>query len=241
MTLPLFLAVALGSAAQDNTPQPNVVPPPPNAVTSSADDPSSSLRQTGRNSSFQERSPRYQVRVNDVLQLEFALSPEFNQSVRVQPDGYISLKSVPAVHVQGHTIPEIGDIIRHAYKKILHNPLIAVVLTEFQKPYFIATGEVSKPGKYDLLEDTTVVQAVGIAGGFNKDSKHSQVLLFRRVNDDWFEVKQLNVKQMMSGRNLSEDLHLRPGDMVYVPKNTISKIGRFVPNVGTGMTYTPRP
>jgi len=45
---------------------------------------------------------------------------------------------------------------------------------------------------------------------------------------------------MMSSANLSEDLHLRPGDMLYVPKSALSKIRPYIPYTGMGMTYNPR-
>ncbi|HLB87164.1 MAG TPA: hypothetical protein VJK29_05875, partial [Terriglobales bacterium] len=53
-------------------------------------------------------------------------------------------------------------------------------------------------------------------------------LLFRRVSDDWAEVKKLNLKRMLRAGSLREDPHLQPGDMLFVPKNTISKIQPFI-------------
>ena len=85
-----------------------------------------------------------------------------------------------------------------------------------------------KPGRYELRSDTTVAEAVQIAGGFTAQSKHSQVVLFRRVNDDLVETRLLNLKKMLKQNGLKEDAHLRPGDLVYVPQNTISKMSRFL-------------
>jgi len=110
------------------------------------------------------------------------------------------------------------------------------LLKDFERPYFIADGQVGHPGKYDLRGDTTVIQAVAIAGGLQNSAKHSQVVLYRRVNDDWIEAKLLNVKKMENSRNLSEDMHLKPGDMIFVPKNRISKIQQFIPSYGFNMT-----
>jgi polysaccharide biosynthesis/export protein len=129
-------------------------------------------------------------------------------------------------------VPEATEMIRTAYSHILTNPRIYLVLKDFEKPYFVADGQLNKPGKYDLRGDTTVVQAVAIAGGFTKEAKHSQVVLFRRVDDRWTEAKLLNVKEMEAKRDLSEDLHLKPGDMIFVPKNRISKIQQFLPSYG---------
>ena len=183
---------------------------------------------------LQQRHPRYQVQPGDVLEIAFTFTPEYNRTVTVQPDGYINLRDLPDMLVVGKTTPELREMIRRAYSRILHDPVIMIELKEFEKPYFIAGGQVGKPGKYDLRGDTTVVQAVAIAGGFNETSKHSQVLLFRRLDNDWVEAKKLDVKEMLHTANLREDLHLRPGDMIFVPKNTLSKVAPYIPRVNLG-------
>jgi len=190
---------------------------------------------------LRSRNPRYQLCKDDVFDLDFPLSPEFNQTATVQPDGYISLLGVGDLHVEGQTIPELTQSVRAAYAKILHEPLITVVLKDFDKPYFIATGQVGHPGKYELRGDITATQAIAIAGGLSDVAKHSQVLLFRRVSNDWYEVRKINVKQLLRGMDLNEDLHLQPGDMLFVPKSTIANIKRFVPTPGLGMYISSIP
>jgi polysaccharide export outer membrane protein len=185
------------------------------------------------------RNPRYQLCKDDVLQLNFTMTPDLNQTVTVQPDGYITLQGVGDIHVEGQTIPDVTESIRLAYAKTLHNPIITVRLMEFEKPYFIVGGEVGHPGKFELRGDTTMTQAVAIAGGFTETSKHSQVWLFRRVSDDWAETQQLDLKKMLKSGNLREDAHLRPGDMLYVPKNTLSKMKRFIPVATVGTYLNP--
>jgi polysaccharide export outer membrane protein len=193
----------------------------------------------GRQPSLQRRNPRYQLCKGDVLDLDFPFTSEFNQTVTVQPDGYITLRAAGDLHVEGQTLPELTQALRTAYGKILHDPVITIALKDFDKPYFIVSGQVSRPGKYDLRGDTTVTQAVAIAGGFNDNAKHSQVLLFRQASNDWVEVKKLNLKQMLRAQNLSEDLHLRPGDMLFVPKNAVSKIKPWIPYPSLGMYLNP--
>lgn len=183
---------------------------------------------------FQTRNPRYTIRAADTFEVNFELSPEFNQSVTVQPDGFITLKGVGDVHVAGQTVPELTQTLRNAYDKILNDPLISVVLKDFERPYFTASGQLNHPGKYELRGNITLTEAIAMAGGFNGDAKHSQVLLFRRVNDQWLEAKMFNVKQMLKAGDLGEDPMLRPGDQLFVPKNVLSKIKPFIPNAGVG-------
>jgi len=180
-------------------------------------------------SDFQERNPHYQLRPDDIFDVVFEFSPEFNQTITVQPDGYISLRGVGELQVKGLTIPQLTGALRKAYGQFLHEPAIQIVLKDFEKPYFVAGGRVARPGKYDLRGDTTVSQAIAVAGGFLDTAKHSQVLLFRRVSEGWVEAKVLDVKKMMNTRNLAEDAYLRPGDMIFVPQNRLSKIERFLP------------
>ena len=100
--------------------------------------------------SLQERNPRYRLRKGDSFDLDFTLSPEFNQTVAVQPDGYVTLKGVGSLFVEGQTVPELTETVKTAYAKTLHDPVIAIALKDFEKPYFIAAGQLAKPGKYDL-------------------------------------------------------------------------------------------
>ncbi len=192
---------------------------------------------SGSDAQFQNRSPRYKIAPGDTFDVNFELSPEFNQAgIAVQPDGYANLRSIGDIKVQGQTAPELTQTLRAAYGKILHNPLIVVILRDFEKPYFVADGQVGRPGKYDLRGDTTLTQAIAMAGGFTDSSKHSQVLLFRRVNDQWLEAKIFNLKKMEKSGNLTEDPQLHPGDMLFVPKNAFSKIARFIPSSSLGTT-----
>ncbi len=194
---------------------------------------------SGNQPGFQLRTPRYLLRPDDVLDLSFEFSPEFNQTVSVQPDGYVSLRGIGEMHVAGKTIPELNEALLIAYEKILHDPVIVATLKEFEKPYFIAGGQVSHPGKYELRGDTTVTEAVAMAGGFSQIARHSQVLLFRRVSDGWTETQILNVKKMLGEKNLREDLHIKPGDMIFVPQNRISKIERFLPTPRALLYFNP--
>jgi len=184
---------------------------------------------------LQTRAPRYEIHAGDSFDVNFDLSPEFNQpGVVVQPDGYITLRAIGDIKVDGQTVPQLAQTLRKAYSKILHDPIISVVLKDFEKPYFIADGQIGRPGKYDLRGTVTLTQALAIAGGLSDSSKHSQVMLFRRVNDQWVEAKLFNVKKMEKTGNLDEDPYLHPGDMVFVPKNFFSKISRFIPQSSVG-------
>jgi len=207
----------------------------------------SSVRDAQANSSqgesatlpFQQRDQRYRLRKSDVIDVKFKLSPEFDQTVTVQPDGFITLDGAGDIKVEDKTVPELKEAIRRAYQGILHEPVITVSLKDFNKPSFIVAGQVGHPGKYELRSDTTLVEALAIAGDITTAAKHSQVVLFRHVSSEMFEARVFNVKQMLGSRNLEEDPHLMPGDLVFVPQNKISKIQHYLPTTSMGAYLSP--
>jgi polysaccharide export outer membrane protein len=185
---------------------------------------------------LQHRNSRYKVMRNDVITVSFPLSPELNQKVTVLPDGYIILQNAGSVYIQGLTVPEIVDALKKAYSGLLHDPIIDVDLVDFQRPYFVVLGQVTKPGQYDLRYDMTVTQAVAVAGGFSPTAK-TQLLLYHPISPTMMEVKRLNIKDILNGKNVNEEVHLSPGDMIFVPEKTITKFRKYVPyGVGTGYT-----
>jgi hypothetical protein len=59
------------------------------------------------------------------------------------------------------------------------------------------------------------------------------------VSDDLVEAHVFNLKKMLKERNLGEVSRLRPGDLVFVPQNSISKIERFLSKPSVGMYVSP--
>jgi polysaccharide export outer membrane protein len=224
----ILILLALAGAAYAGTgpaataDDPAASPAKPESAASATADTSS--KPSADRPQLQQRDPRYKLTKNDVLVIEFPFTPEYNETVTVQPDGFINLRQLPDMHVEGMTTPDLTAALKQSYAKLLHDPVITVVLQTFVNPYFIAYGELNKPGKFELSGDTTVTQAIGIAGGFTKDAKHSEVFLFRRVSDEWVSSQKLNVKDMLKNGNLAEDLQLQPGDMLWVPKSGIAKL-----------------
>jgi polysaccharide export outer membrane protein len=183
---------------------------------------------------------RYRLQPGDVFEVQFRYSPEFNQTVTVQPDGYVSLEMGGDLKVAGLTIEQTRAAILKKASTRLQDPVAAIVLKEFQKPYFVIAGEVSLPGKIEMRERVTALQAIMLAGGMKEGARSSQVIVFRRINSDTAEVKLLNLKDIRRTSDLENDLTLQPGDMVYVPRDKISKVERFMKIASIAAFMTPR-
>lgn len=229
----LLLMASISVTAQIlQTAVPEPSPNTPSVFTSAASQDSTHLN-------FGVRNPRYTLQAGDVFDLIFEFSPEFTQTVTVQPDGFVTLKGVGEEQIAGMSTPDAVAAIKNAYSNILKNPTVTISLKEFEKPFFVADGMVTRPGKYPLRNDTTLMEAIAIAGGVTDSAKQTEVLLFRRVSRQWMETKAINLKRMLKSKDLSEDIVLQPGDMIYVPQSASSKVRRYIPAPGLGMSVTP--
>ncbi|HXD30881.1 MAG TPA: polysaccharide biosynthesis/export family protein [Pyrinomonadaceae bacterium] len=182
---------------------------------------------------------RYALTPGDVLDIQYRYTPEFNQTLTVQPDGYISLQIGGDLKVGGRTLQEVRGLILAKVRARLESPEVIVILKEFQKPYVVVAGEVNQPGKIELREKLTAIQAVLLAGGMKETAKSSQVLVFKRLNGDTAEVKVLNFKDLKRTSDLENDLALQAGDMILVPRNRISKIERYVRYASMAAFFAP--
>lgn len=181
---------------------------------------------------------RYRLTPGDVLDLRFPFVQELDQTLTIQPDGYVTLREGGELRFQGRTVPEARQLILDAYSGIVRSPVLSLTLKEFEKPYFIAAGQVTRPGKYELRGATTVTQALALAGDFNTKAKPSQVVIFRRLHDG-VTVREVDVKKMYASRELSEDPVLMPGDMLFVPRSGWSRVAPFIPIPGVGLYVNP--
>lgn len=179
-------------------------------------------------SGFADRNVRYRLQTMDVLEVNYRYTPEFNQTVTVQPDGYVSLNLVGGLKLGGLTLDEAKKMLVDKSSARLRDPEIALVLKDYVKPHFFVAGEVATPGRFELRGSVSALEAVAMAGGLKNSAKHSQAILYRKVNPDTAEAKLVDLKQIATLTGMREDFELRPGDLLFVPQNRISKIERFV-------------
>jgi polysaccharide biosynthesis/export protein len=183
--------------------------------------------------------PHYLLRAGDILQLQYRLTPEFNQSVTIQPDGYVDINVVGEIYVAGLTMTQAHDLFVEKESSRLKDPELNLVLEEFTRPYVVVAGEVTKPGQIEVRDQMSALSAIMLAGGFTNNAKSGQIIVFRKVNDSIAEVKQLNLTRVNKTTQLEHDLSLQPGDIVYVPHDRVSRLQHYMQLSSLGFNLNP--
>ncbi len=186
-----------------------------------------------------ERNPEYRVHASDVLEVKYRYTPEFDQTASVGPDGRVALTEAGTFVAAGLTVEQCKQRIAELSSARLVNPEVSVVLKEFDKPHVMVEGEVGTPGRVELRGDLSVLDAIAMAGGFKSTSSKSKVLLLRESEGEPGSTRVLNLKKVIAENKLEEAVALRPGDVIYVTQNNLSKVERLAHLGQFGAIYSP--
>jgi polysaccharide biosynthesis/export protein len=158
----------------------------------------------------------YVIGPEDVLGIVFWREAELSGDVTVRPDGRITLPVIGELVAAGVRPDELQKQIVELASKYINDPNVAVVVRAINSRKFFVTGRVADPGTFDLRSTMTVMQAIAMAGGLTEYANGKNITILRKGNGRT-EVLKFNYRDVARGRNLEQDVVLRPGDTVVVP------------------------
>lgn len=186
---------------------------------------------TGRAGLFQQYTyptREYRIQPGDQLDIKLFYNPELNELLTVRPDGRITLQLVNDVMAAGRTPAELTAVLTKAYSNELANPKVAVIVRTSISDRVYIDGEVNRAGMVTVVGPTTVLQSISQAGGMKDTAKSDEVLLLRRADDNKVTVITLNLEGALSGADVSQDIAVRPNDIIYVPKSAIADVNTWI-------------
>lgn len=139
-----------------------------------------------------------------------------DSDVIIQPDGKISLPLVDEVQAVGLTVDALRQDLDKRYREFIREPTVSVTVVEIKSLKIYILGEVNNPGEYDLLSYTDVLQAIAKAGGFTIYAKSNKVEIIRTFGGQKIKTR-FNYSQVIRGKNLQQNIPLKPGDVIIVP------------------------
>jgi polysaccharide export outer membrane protein len=162
----------------------------------------------------------YNILPADILEITVFQEPDLKSTLRVSNEGTISFPLIGMVQIGGLTPQAAAQALRDRLAKgYLINPQVSVTVMEFSKRRFTVLGEVQKPGSYDMpdQQSVTVLQAIGMAGGYTRIANPSKVTLMRKAGGK-SQTYALNARKMASG-NVESAFIVQPGDVITVAES----------------------
>lgn len=186
---------------------------------------------TGKANLFQQYTyptKEYRIQPGDQLDIKLFYNPELNELLTVRPDGRVTMQLVNDVMAAGRTPAELTAVLTKAYSSELANPKVAVIVRTSISDRVYVDGEVNRAGMVTIVGPTSVLQTISQAGGMKDTAKVDEILLLRRGDDNKVNVIILNLEQVLSGVDISQDIAVRPNDIVYVPKSAIADVNTWI-------------
>ena len=201
----LGIAMAQSQKSTPKTPQPKNDPPP------NADLPTPLVSKS-------LISPNeYIIGASDILEVDVWKEKEISQELPVRPDGKISLPLIGEIQASGQTPLGLQDIITEKLKTYIESPQVTVIVKNPLSHDFNIVGEVARPGSYPLQQSMTVLDSIAAAGGFQTFAKKTKIYVLRPMPGGIRVRIPFNYKDVIMGRNLSQNIPLKPGDTIVVP------------------------
>jgi len=162
-------------------------------------------------------SAEYIIGNDDVLDITVIQPEKMGLMVTVSPDGNINFPYIGTVPVKGMTLEKVQNMIQarlaDGYMKY---PVVSVTLKECRSKKFFVYGEVARPGTYYLEDNSTILKAISLAGGFTKYGSSSRVKVLRpKKGERGYATIKVNIDAVMNGSS-NDDVVLETGDIVVV-------------------------
>ena len=188
----LFVGVVANAGAVDKA----VKAPPPQQAVSQA-------------------GPEYRMGPEDVLRISVWENKELTLDLVVRPDGKISMPLIQDVVAEGQTAMELGNTIHQRLLTFIKEPQVSVIVLQVNAPKYYVIGNVAKPGPYLLRTETSVLQALAMAGGFTQFASTRSIKLIRNSAGKQ-DVRKVNYNNMIDEGGEGNYI-LKSGDTIVVP------------------------
>jgi polysaccharide biosynthesis/export protein len=158
----------------------------------------------------------YVIGPDDVLGVLFWREPEISGDVTVRPDGMITIPLLRDIQAAGLRPDQLRERIQKASEQFISQPNVTVVIRQIRSRNAFITGQVARPGPYPIVGQMNVLQLIAIAGGLGEFADAKEITITRTEGGKTV-VLPFNYKDVSRGKNVKQNIVLKPGDTVVVP------------------------
>jgi polysaccharide export outer membrane protein len=161
-------------------------------------------------------SPLFSLGPEDILEISVWKDEALTRQVVVRPDGWISFPLIGDIRAAGRTVEELRQEIQARIKAYVPDAPVTVMVMQVGSPKVYVVGKVAKPGVYIMGEPMRVMQVLAMAGGATPFADKGDILVIREDNNNQI-IYSFNYDKVAKGKELEQNINLKPGDTVVVP------------------------
>jgi polysaccharide export outer membrane protein len=159
--------------------------------------------------------PQYKLGPEDQIRVSVWENAQLTLELVVRPDGKISMPLIQDVTAEGQTAAELAMQIQQKLTAFIKEPQVSVIVLQVNAPKYFVIGNVAKPGTYSLRSETSILQALALAGGFTQFASRRSIKLIRNAGGKQ-NVRKVNYNDMIDEGGEGNYL-LKSGDTIVVP------------------------
>jgi polysaccharide export outer membrane protein len=164
----------------------------------------------------QQSTELYLIGSGDVLAIDTWREEALSKQVTVRLDGKISLPLIEDIQAAGLACENLENLLEEKYKDFVEAPEVSVTLLMSGSGKIYMLGKVRSPGEYPLEKKMRFLQAISRAGGLDEWADTSDMRLVRKI-DGVERQFTIDYKAIISGKDMSQNILLEPGDTIIVP------------------------
>ncbi|MFH1776836.1 MAG: polysaccharide biosynthesis/export family protein [Candidatus Omnitrophota bacterium] len=178
----------------------------------------------------------YTINPGDVLYITVWQEDDLRQEVIVRPDGRISFPLAGEVPAQGLTFTQLKAELTRRFEEYLRYPEVSISLRKLGGRKVIVLGEVRRPGVYAVSGGSTILEAIGMAGGFTTHSVPSSTILISGGFQNP-KGKRINLSRAIAAADKEQNIPLQPEDVIFIPKKFIANVNYVVDQILNPIKY----
>jgi len=173
--------------------------------------------------------PEYRLYPNDQLDVIVPSAPELSRTLTIGPDGRVVMPMVEPIMAAGKTVTQVKNEIKAGLARQLRDSTVTVTSRSFAPQQIFIGGQVQTPGTYTLPGPIGTIESVFMAGGFSPGARSTKVAVLRRAPNGAMMMRTVDLQNGLRNiREYDDNIQLRRGDIVFVPKTNLAEVGAFV-------------
>jgi polysaccharide biosynthesis/export protein len=156
----------------------------------------------------------------DTLQITVWRNPDLSVTVPVRPDGKVSVPLVEDLTAIGKNPTQLARDVEKAMSKFIRDPVVTVLVTQFNGPYgeqIRVVGEAAKPQALPYRQRMTLLDVMIAVGGLTDfaDGNNASVLRTAEGGRQY----RVRLKDLIRRGDVSANIEMKPGDVVIIPQS----------------------